>query len=251
MISSKSYNPVWELVKGGRSVFCTGILFLETGTWASKRLKTGKNRRAFDDGSGLAALPRTWHHPPLPPPILTCGSVDAFYPPMECRWGRLWYRVARDFFISARQDGHGGQAWVVEGVWRLQQQAAGRSTTSNGAAWGGPVPGGAWAPAGRVWVVLGSVCPFIPQIGLSASAAPQGAAAGARIGRQRGSRTRRDNRRRRWRRGRGQWWAGSEERRRGGGGGRRCGGVGGSDGSGGGGTDVEAAIQQHFLAQLP
>jgi len=46
----------WEPVKGGRCVFCTGFLFLQTGTRASQRLKTGKNRRAFDDGSGPAAL---------------------------------------------------------------------------------------------------------------------------------------------------------------------------------------------------
>ena len=45
-----------ETVQGGRSVFCTGILFLQTGTWLTKRLKTGKNRSAFDDGSGPAAL---------------------------------------------------------------------------------------------------------------------------------------------------------------------------------------------------
>jgi len=44
-----------SLSRGVDIFFCTGILFLETGTRASKRLKTGKNRRAFDDGSGLAA----------------------------------------------------------------------------------------------------------------------------------------------------------------------------------------------------
>jgi len=48
----------WPLraCQGGRSVFCTGILFHQTGTRASERLKKGKNRRAFDDGWGPAAL---------------------------------------------------------------------------------------------------------------------------------------------------------------------------------------------------
>jgi len=44
-----------SLSRGVDLFFCTGILFLETGTRAFKRLKTGKNRGAFDDGSGLAA----------------------------------------------------------------------------------------------------------------------------------------------------------------------------------------------------
>jgi len=44
-----------SLSRGVDLFFCTGILFLETGTRASKRLKPGKNRRAFDDGSGPAA----------------------------------------------------------------------------------------------------------------------------------------------------------------------------------------------------
>ena len=50
----------WAL-RAGRSVFCTGPLFLQTGTRATKRLRTGKNRRAFDDGSGPAAPTETSH----------------------------------------------------------------------------------------------------------------------------------------------------------------------------------------------
>jgi len=48
----------WALrpCQGGRSVLCTGVLFLQTGTRLTKRLKTGKTRLVVDDGSGLAAL---------------------------------------------------------------------------------------------------------------------------------------------------------------------------------------------------
>jgi len=61
-----SHGMASKSLSVGVDLFCTGILFLETGTRASKRLKTGQNRRAFDDGSGLAAqvtqLPRTSTH---------------------------------------------------------------------------------------------------------------------------------------------------------------------------------------------
>jgi len=55
-----AWDGLREPVKEGRSVFCTGIRFLQTGTRASKRLNTGKNRRAFDDGSGPAAQASAW-----------------------------------------------------------------------------------------------------------------------------------------------------------------------------------------------
>ena len=68
-----------SLSRGVDIFFCTGILFLETGTRASKRLKTGKNRRAFDDGSGLAA--RWWRFEPLPPPQVLWGHSREKRPP--------------------------------------------------------------------------------------------------------------------------------------------------------------------------
>jgi len=51
-----AWDGLREPVKGGRSVCCTGTLFHQTRTRASEKLKTGKNIRAFDDGSGPAAL---------------------------------------------------------------------------------------------------------------------------------------------------------------------------------------------------
>jgi len=67
-------------VKGGRSVFCTGILFPETGTRASKRLKTCKNIRAFDDGSGLAARPP---RPTKTPRVRATGKTASDWPPRD------------------------------------------------------------------------------------------------------------------------------------------------------------------------
>jgi len=50
-----------EPVEGGRYVFCTGILFHKTEARASKRVKTGKVTRAFDDGSRPAVRwPSMW-----------------------------------------------------------------------------------------------------------------------------------------------------------------------------------------------
>jgi len=83
-----AWDGLWEPVKRGRSVFCTGNLFLQTGTRASQRQKTGKNRRAFDDGSGPAA-PRT-----LTP--RTCMRPCRWTTTTGTRRSWWWKRAARE-----------------------------------------------------------------------------------------------------------------------------------------------------------
>ena len=66
-----------EPVQGGRSAACTEIPLLQTEERAYKRFKTGKNRRAFDNGSGPAA-PRVGVGPV---PVVDHGGGATAQPP--------------------------------------------------------------------------------------------------------------------------------------------------------------------------